>query len=120
MRCPPGRPKPAQEREPHGYGICGYSLFTTTDGGSQRTGGICTEGQGGPADRPCTLAPRAPQPAEAEWSKIKPPSQTDDSARVYRDTKLRPSKTGAKSSQQFRSSSRTNVSRSSIRRWLPV
>ena len=61
----------------------------------------------------------APQPAEA-MEQIKPPSQTDDSARVYRDTKLRPSKTGAKSSQQFRSSSRTNVSRSNMRRWPPV
>src|ERR1700736_835962 len=119
MRFPPGRPKPAQEGT---WRIrdSAHSLFTTADWGSQCTGGTCTEGHGAHADGHALLlrAPHnRPKPMER---KIKPPSQTDDSARPYRDTKLRPSKTGAKSSQQFRSSSRTKVSRSSIRRWLPI
>src|ERR1700694_4787428 len=65
----------------------------------------------------CSGRRNRPKPMEHE---IKPPSQPDDSARPYRDTKLGPSKTGAKSSQQFRSSSRTKVSRPNIRRWLPI
>src|SRR6202521_4115845 len=72
MRSPQIAPKPAQEREPDGYGISAHSLFTTADWGSQRAGGMCTEGQGARADGHALLL-RAPQPTEQRSSRrLKP------------------------------------------------